>query len=285
METENTAITQSVAKRLERLYNGERLPSSQLGAWANEMISDGILNPIVHGTRKSYYVSDKKSLEYYLMSRWGISDITKFVIGFETNTRAEQASLTGDSKLYKVRSFYGFLVNSYSPIRAELNGTDVEICPPNGSFFYVYDFERFKVDESVLIIGVENAENFRHISRQRYLFEFMSSEILFVSRYPQSKDLVTWLSSIPNRYIHFGDFDLAGVNIYQTEYYSKLGDRASFFVPQNIEDLLSKGTRKRYDGQLSKFENMKILDERVQPLVDMIHRYKTGYDQEGLICH
>ena len=284
METENISITQSVAKRLERLYNGERLPSSQLGAWADEMISDGILSPIVHGTRKSYYASDTKSLEYYLMSRWGISDISKFVIGFETNTRAEQALLTGDSKFFKVRSFYGFLVNSYSPIRAELNGTDIEICPPDGSFFYVYDFERFKVDESVLIIGVENAENFRHIIGQRYLFEFMSPEILFVSRYPQSKDLVTWLCSIPNRYIHYGDFDLAGVNIYQTEYYSKLGNRASFFVPQSIEDLLRKGTRKRYDAQLPKFGNMKILDERVQPLVDLIHRYKTGYDQEGLIC-
>jgi len=35
---------------------------------------------------------------------------------------------------------------------------------------------------------------------------------LFVSRYPQtqSKDLLNWLQSIPNPYLHFGDFDLTG---------------------------------------------------------------------------
>ena len=58
--------------------------------------------------------------------------------------------------------------------------------------------------------------------------------VLFVSRYPQSADLREWLIKIPNRYIHFGDFDLAGICIYQSEFYKFLGDRAGFLIPEDI---------------------------------------------------
>ena len=53
------------------------------------------------------------------------------------------------------------------------------------------------------------------IRHQREFFEseIGSQRLLFVSRYPQSTDLRSWLQNIPNRYIHFGDFDLAGIHI------------------------------------------------------------------------
>ena len=88
---------------------------------------------------------------------------------------------------------------------------------------------------------------------------------------------------IPNRYIHFGDFDLAGVHIYLSEFYAHLGDRASFLVPSDIEKRLAKGNASLYDQQYAKFKNMKVTDARLQPLVDMIHHYRKGYEQEGYI--
>ena len=104
-----------------------------------------------------------------------------------------------------------------------------------------------------------------------------------MSRYPQSKDLVTWLQSIPNPYVHFGDFDLAGIHIYLTEFYRYLGERAAFFVPEDIEQRLSMGNRERYDTQFQRFGKMEVIDTRILPLVQMIHRYQKGYDQEGYI--
>ena len=70
----------------------------------------------------------------------------------------------------------------------------------------------------MIVVGVENGENFCRIRSQKYLFG--DNKVLFVSRYPQSADLREWLIKIPNRYIHFGDFDLAGICIYQSEFYS-----------------------------------------------------------------
>ncbi|MCA6071324.1 MAG: hypothetical protein LE168_02900 [Endomicrobium sp.] len=64
---------------------------------------------------------------------------------------------------------------------------------------------------------------------------------LFVSRYPQnqSKDLIKWLQSIPNNYLHFGDFDFAGIGIYLNEYKKYLTDKAMFLIPENIEKFIA----------------------------------------------
>ena len=121
----------------------------------------------------------------------------------------------------------------------------------------------------VTIVGIENCENFRWVSKQKELFKHLG-KVLFVCRYPQSGDLVRWLQKIPNKYIHFGDFDLAGVFIYQNEFYNKLGERASFFVPKDIETRLRIGSRERYDAQIRRFTHMKITDERIRPIVDLI---------------
>ena len=143
------------------------------------------------------------------------------------------------------------------------------------------DYEHFCIPEDVVIVGIENGENFQNIRAQKYLFEGM--KVLFVSRYPQSKDLRTWLQSIPNHYIHFGDFDLAGIHIFLTEFYTYLGERAEFQIPTDVEERIASGSRMLYDAQYSKYKSMDVADKRLQVLVEMIHRYRRGYEQEGYI--
>ena len=72
----------------------------------------------------------------------------------------------------------------------------------------------FKISKDITIVGVENSRNFRHIEEQKYLFKDISP--LFISRYPQNqnKDFIKWMKSVPNDYIHFGDFDISGIGIY-----------------------------------------------------------------------
>lgn len=176
-----------------------------------------------------------------------------------------------------------FLVNCYEPISAVLNEKELKLQPASGSFIFISDFENFTVDKEVTIVGVENAENFKMIEQQKYLFEGMS--VLFVSRYPQSqsKDFIQWLQTVPNHYLHFGDFDFEGIGIYQNEYQKYLGDRASFFIPENIEELLEKyGNRDLYDLQLGK----KVLDqnsEDLEELLRLFHQHKKCLEQEVLI--
>ena len=131
---------------------------------------------------------------------------------------------------------------------------------------------------------MENAENFRYVARQKSLFKGYG-KVLFVSRYPQSqsKDLLQWLLSIPNKYVHFGDLDLAGVAIYQNEFYQHLGERASLLIPEDYEERISKGNLDLYNSQLPQYGNMNVEDKRVSKLLSCIHHHHRGYEQEGYI--
>ena len=187
--------------------------------------------------------------------------------------------------MVSVRSCPGFPVNTYEPIECELNGETFVIHPANGSFTFICDWQSFSVPEDVIVVGIENMENFRLVQRQKYLFEecLGGNKLLFVSRYPQSTDLREWLKSIPNRYVHFGDFDLAGIKIFQTEFERHVGERASFMIPSDIEDRIKNGSSKRYDDQFSHSGNISSKDPGVQALIDIINKYRKGYDQEGYI--
>lgn len=105
-----------------------------------------------------------------------------------------------------------------------------------------------------------------------------------MSRYPQSTDLRRWLCAIPNRYLHFGDFDLAGINIFLAEFYQYLGkERSSYLIPDDIETRLKSGSGKRYDEQYRRFKDIKADTLELQQLINLIHRERKAYDQEGYI--
>jgi hypothetical protein len=90
--------------------------------------------------------------------------------------------------------------------------------------------------------------------------------------------------SIPNHYLHFGDFDLAGIKIFLSEFQEFLGsDRSSYLIPDDIEYRLNSGSRKRYDEQYSRFNDISSDMPELQRLIDLIHHERKGYDQEGYI--
>ena len=192
-----------------------------------------------------------------------------------------------------VRSCPGFPVNVMGPLSVRLGERKLLLCPCPGSFLYISDFLQFRIPTNAIVVGVENMENFRLPERQATVWEEIRDQfggdgvppLLLVSRYPQSRDLVTWLQEIPNFYVHFGDFDLAGIHIYLTEFYRHLGPkRSAFFVPADIEQRLSaSGSRERYQAQFERFGKMEVPDARLGPLVQLIHRHQKGYDQEGYV--
>ena len=283
--------TVALLEKFIKLSKGEILPSSSLkGDWIEQMLMDGILIVSTKGSRKSYRACDEHSIRSYLSTHYDIRDLEAYcnILKDEETSRAEQVKVTGNSKTKQHRTFRGFLVNCYSPINVHFNGKSSILLPDEGTFVFVSDYETFSIPEDVIVVGVENAENFRYIKEQKWLFDVSLSkqqQILFVSRYPQeqSHDLMDWLLHIQNPYIHFGDLDLAGVHIYLTEYYTYLGERSSFFIPKDYEQRIASGSSERYRDQYSQYGNMKVTDERVLELLACIHKYHRGYDQEGYI--
>ena len=189
--------------------------------------------------------------------------------------------------MIKVRSCPGFPVNSYEPIACLLRGEEFIVNPSEGSFVFIDDWQHFSIPEEIVVVGIENMENFRMICRQRRLFESVLGDVplLFVSRYPQSTDLRKWLLTIPNQYVHFGDFDLAGIHIFLTEFYKHLGHRSSYMIPSDVEFRLSKGSTSRYNEQYGKYHTLRCDIPYLQSLIDIINKYHRGYDQEGYILY
>lgn len=278
----------AIAEKLILLQMGEKIPSSKLTHKVIEtMLGNGILEQQIQGrSKKLIFLRSPERLNDYLRNHFGINNLHDYVSVHkqEDALRNDFVAISSNSKLRKVRTFKGFLVNCYSPIQATLNNEPISISPTEGSFQFIYDFEKFTIPADVTIVGVENPENFRYIHKQKYLFDKIKP--LFVSRYPQnqSKDLIKWLQSTPNNYLHFGDLDFAGIGIYLNEYKKYLGNKAQFYVPENAAELLEKhGNKELYDHQKDNFDHEKIVQTALNHLIKRIHTLKKGLEQEIFI--
>mgnify|MGYP007070294930 CR=1 FL=1 len=272
----------AINSSIQALIAGEQVAGSRFsGKLLDELMAEGLLSVSVHGSRKSYRAIDPEALRRYLVDK---DECYRLLEVNASDSRASMAAGTGNSKLLSVRSCPGFPINSYEPIECMLNGKSFVVNPQEGSFVFIDNWQQFVIPEDVIVVGIENMENFRMIRRQRQLFEkeFDMASLLFVSRYPQSTDLRQWLLSIPNRYVHFGDFDLAGIHIFLTEFYQYLGIRSSFLIPDDIKERIANhGNSSLFYSQEEKCKNIKVSDNRVQPLVEIINKYHMGYEQEG----
>lgn len=287
---------------IKALVSGEQVAGSRLSSrLLDELMAEGLLLVVTHGSRKSYRARDAETLKRYLVDK---DESYRLLDVGCSDSRAALAADTGNSKLLMVRSCPGFPVNSYESIACSLRGREFVVSPMEGSFVFIDDWQHFVIPEDVVVVGIENMENFRMIRQQKALFErelqmasvqqqISSSQqqiansqhlrLLFVSRYPQSTDLRRWLQTIPNRYVHFGDFDLAGIHIFLTEFHPYLGHRASFFIPSDIEQRLSRGSSERYNAQYGKYHRLHCLYKKLQSLIDLINCLRRCYDQEGYI--
>jgi hypothetical protein len=249
------------------------------------MLDDGILQKQQLGKTKALlFIRDKEKVAPYLSNHFGIRSLDEYIFTLESDeqSRAANVAVSGNSKLQTVRTFKGFLVSSYATINATLNGRPFNINPAEGCYTFIHDYESFIPDAAVTIVGIENPENFRYIDKQQYLFEDLQP--LFVCRYPQSNDLVKWLKGITNPYLHFGDFDLSSISIYQSEYKKHLAERATFYLPLNVESFFEQfGNKELFNKQYNPLSNYSAEEDSLKMLLDIIFKYKKVLEQEIFI--
>lgn len=283
-------LTERLIDNLQQLIDMKRVSYSAFPQSVRDiLLEDGLVVVENRGTRRYVRVISVEALKGALPRyNEALRDLeaARALLAHDTS-RAAQASLSGNSKTRGQRSCPGFLVNAYDRLDCMLGGRPFAIDPSQGSAVYIADWESFVPPASALIIGVENMENFLKIRRQKELFsrftESYETEILFVSRYAFSNDLAQWLSRLPNRYLHFGDFDLAGIEIYLTQFKPYVGSRGSFLIPDDIEDRISRGSRIRYDDQYNKYGSRESEEPEISRLISIIHSCRRTYDQEGYI--
>jgi len=276
-----------IAHKIKQMLDGEEIQSSKFKqSIALKMIEDGAIQyRNVSKSKRMCFVKNIENLNNYLFTEFGINNLNQYLeqIINPNLTRSEAIEISSHSKVKNIRTFKGFLVNSYQPINATINNTPTIINPTEGTFTFIYNYEAFIIPKNVTIIGIENSENFRYINKQSRLFKNMTP--LFVSRYPQNKDLINWIKNTPNNYLHFGDFDFEGINIFLNEYKKHIGDRAEFFIPDEIEKMIKeRGSPNNYNTQIYREPILnEISDNGLIDLIKIIHKYKKGLEQEYLI--
>lgn len=127
--------------------------------------------------------------------------------------------------------------------------------------------------------------NMMYLGLNKYFTSNINKSIFMswiqLSGYPQNQDAIKWLSTIPNNYLHFGDF-----GIYLNEYKKYLSDRAAYQIPKNIKkDLSNNGNRKRFDNPKLNFKPNNIVETKLSDLIDIINSEKKGLDQEFYIMY
>jgi len=145
-----------IAEKLILLQNGEKIPSSKLKHNViDTMLVNGILEQQIQGrSKKIIFLRSPEWLNDYLSNHFGINNLHDYILLHkqEDVLRSDLVEISSDSKLKRVRTFKGFLVNSYFPIQATLNDEPLLINPIKGSFYFVYDFERFTIPAEITLL-------------------------------------------------------------------------------------------------------------------------------------
>ena len=186
---------------------------------------------------------------------------------------------TKSTKTKTSKSLKGLYISSIENLNIKINDEVVTIVPTNGLGYFCFYTEKIEVTKETIIVGVENYQVVWFAKKYRELFK--EKHLLFVVRNPYMRD---WIEDLENEYIHFGDYDLAGISIYINEMIPRLkkSKKYSMFIPENIEFLIKEyGDRELFEKQ-KRYLNMKLEDEQVLKLKRIIEKYKKGLEQEAL---
>lgn len=245
---------------------------------------DGIIKKLPGGNRRMvYYCPDPGALENYLKVQFAMLSLSQYIIRFGDSDTDGESSLSASksTKTFRSRSLQGFFIKAInSEIR--VSGETVKPLPP-GVDLFIHQPEKLFISRTALIIGIENPECFIKFDKLLHLFH--QQELVIIMRY-MSNSPNRWLLSVSNEYLHFGDFDPAGLSIFIREYLSKLpSGKCRFFIPKGIEQLLVRyGQDNLYDKQVHLLKN---IDFGKYPdlgyLAGLLYKHRKGLEQERLL--
>ena len=279
-------------RTLIRLRNGESVNEGELSSRQLKEIIDilrnrGAVSLSRKGTlRGIYHAPDRKRFEEaceLVDSSLKNLDAALTLASGEVFSRAEKVALFGNSKQDGAdKTVKGFTILADRVLNISYQKREYVLNPSTG--LHIINKSALAIPEHVTVIVVENAECFydlRWIPNAGLRPE--DGPYIIMCRFPICEEGKLWLEFIPNRILYFGDFDLAGIRIYETEFKRRLRDRISFIIPSDIEDRIRQsGNPSLYSKQVNEgFANLKSYSEELTNLISRIHLLQSTYEQEG----
>ena len=243
----------------------------------------------VSGKPQQIYLNDEEALFGVIKSNGykvnSIEDLDYFIEEKEPISRDEVSEKFSDSKKIKSKSFNGLTIAVSDKLEVKINDKKQNIYPIEGTGLFIHYTSSFQLDDDIIVVGVENPQVVWYINKYRHLFDENKKYLfLSISEYKTNYQY-QWLESFEGEYIHFGDFDLAGANIYLNTIIPKLkkARKHSFLIPENIYEIMKKRNYKKdYQNQLN-YRNIESKDDfLLQELISFIKKYKITLEQEML---
>ena len=165
----------------------------------------------------------------------------------------------------------------------KISNDEISITTPAGVSMFIDDLNKLIPDVEATIIGIEDAQIFINVTRYRH--RFPGGENLFVLRHCSERKIVDWLETLPNKYLHFGDFDFKSFSNYGVHYKQRLGARCSYLLLPNFEkELRLHGNEKIFNDQLGyRARAETIAEESICKMIDLMTTYKRGLKQSSFI--
>ena len=186
---------------------------------------------------------------------------------------------TSNTKSKTSKSLKGLYVSSLQDIDIKIDDEVVTIIPQNGMGYFLFYTQKVELFEDTVIVGIENYQVVWFAKKYKEFFK--DKKVLFVYI---NTIFLKWIEDKENEYIHFGDYDLAGINIYLNKVIPRLKKvkKHSIFIPKDIEKLIQKdGGSELFKKQL-RYENITASQDNIAKLISTIKYYKKGLEQEGL---
>ncbi|MFR3187780.1 MAG: Wadjet anti-phage system protein JetD domain-containing protein [Phocaeicola sp.] len=277
-------ITIEQAKLLKELSEGKKVPLSRLKARIfQQLIQEQVLLRQKESHGWNIYTDHPQSLLNYLYNHYIRCTLDEYIErGQAAPSRSNNIRMSGDSKLKETELWQGFYFKVSEPIHAQWQGRPLTLLPyPEGIPVFMPQPETLSLPEDVTVVMIENSENFLKIETQLPLFQGL--QCFFVSFYPREQHsyFIEWLQKQPNNYVHYGDFDFAGIHIYQSQYKKYVSGESRYLVPSGLLPLFRRyGKRALYNNQLSLQALIKADEPGISELLEIIKREHKGLEQE-----
>lgn len=277
-------ITIEQAKLLKELSEGKKVPLSRLKARIfQQLIQEQVLLRQKESHGWNIYTDHPQSLLNYLYNHYIRCTLDEYIErGQAAPSRSNNIRMSGDSKLKETELWQGFYFKVSEPIHAQWQGKPLTLLPyPEGIPVFMPQPETLSLPEEVTVVMIENSENFLKIETQLPLFQGL--KCFFVSFYPREQHsyFIEWLQKQPNNYVHYGDFDFAGIHIYQSQYKKYVSGESRYLVPSGLLPLFRRyGKRALYNNQLSLQALIKADEPGISELLEIIKREHKGLEQE-----
>ena len=203
----------------------------------------------------------------------------------EPKSRDEIADNYSHTKRVESKSFNGLMISIFDKLEVNYNDKKQYFYALEGSGLFLHYTSKLQLDDDVIVVGVENPQIVWYINNYKHLFE-KDKKYLFlcISEYKTTYQY-KWLESFSGEYLHFGDFDLAGINIYLNTIVPRLKKvkSHSFLIPDNIYEIIKeKNYMLDYSNQTRYLNITSKEDNALQQLIDFIKTNKITIEQEDL---